>query len=400
MTHLADLFSPADLARGVDQGHVVRNRHPRLPLVMLSYTRACQYAGAWTAVTTRCRGLVVDERTGTVVAWPFEKFFSVPEHTLGRPYAPPLPDEPFQIYDKIDGTLGILFHFGGRWYTVSRGSFASPQGQWAQRWLDSRDTSRLRPGTTYLVEIVYPGSRMVVDYGDRQDLVLLAAYNTDGQELDLVDAADHWRDVGSVVRSWPSMRLADLLALTKDNRGVDGTAVSGLGAEGYVLRFASGIRAKAKLAQYAHLHKTATGVTETNIWRYLGMTRLTGHPVKKVAVAVDCSVTEVAELTNSTAGPMEALLRTVPDELDGWVRSVIASLEKQTEQLRRDIKNAFAARAHLTADRRTFARAVLPLDKVVRDGVFVLLRHGDPALHIWHAIRPVPVSGTVDGTTA
>jgi RNA ligase len=399
LTHLADLFSTADLTRAVNDGHVVRNRHPHLPLVMLSYTRACQYAGAWTPLTTRCRGLVVDERTGTIVAWPFEKFFNVPEHALGRAYAPPLPDEPFRIYDKVDGSLGIIFHFGGRWHAASKGSFDSPQAQWAQQWLDARDTTGLRPGTTYLAEIVHPGNRIVVNYGDLSDLVLLGAFAADGSEIDLDEAGTQWTGVGSVVRTWPAMELADLLARTETNRGADGTALSGLAAEGYVLRFASGVRAKAKLAEYVQLHKVVTGASEVDIWRNLGAEKLAAHPVKHVAKALGCSVTDLIAMTSGVS-PLEALLGKVPDEIDAWVRTVTASLEQQADQLRQAIETAFAHHAHLAPDRPAFAGAVRDLDKDIRSGLFLLLDDRDPALHIWRAIRPVLAPGVAPAAAA
>ncbi|GLF98278.1 RNA ligase [Streptomyces yaizuensis] len=402
MTHLADLFSPADLTGAVHAGHVVRHRHPHLPLVMLSYTRACQYAGAWTPVTTRCRGLVVDERTGTVVAWPFEKFFNAAEHALGRTYAPALPDEPFRIYDKIDGSLGIVFHFDGAWHAATKGSFTSPQAQWAQRWLDSRDTSGLQVGTTYLAEILHPGNRIVVDYGNREDLVLLGAFSSDGVEIDLADASPDWEDIGSVVRTWPAMELGDLLARTETNRSADGAPASGLTAEGYVLRFASGVRTKAKLADYVRLHKAVTGTNEVDIWRYMGVEKFATHPVKKVAKALGCPVAEVTALSGGTASALEALLALVPDESDSWVRTIISSLEEQARQVRQTIDDAFAELAHLSFDRAAFARAVRGLDKDLRAGLFLRLDGHDCTLdlHVWRTIRPVLGPGAPDATSA
>jgi len=189
MADLADLFDPADLTAALEAGHVTRKTHPELPLSIYTYTRTAQYAQAWTPVTTECRGLVVDDKTGEIVAWPFPKFFNVSEHTSGRTYAPPLPDEPFEVYDKVDGSLIIVFHYAGRWRAASKGSFTSEQAQWAQAWLDARDTNALWPDTTYLAEAIYPSNRIVVDYGQREDLVLLAAYEANGSEAKLTQAA-------------------------------------------------------------------------------------------------------------------------------------------------------------------------------------------------------------------
>ncbi|MET7607341.1 hypothetical protein ABZS96_33730 [Streptomyces avermitilis] len=109
------------------------------------------------------------------MAWPRRKFFNTIDHARGLPYAPPLPTGPFRIYDKVDGSLGLVFVWRGQWRVVTTGAFDSPQARWARRHLSARDTSALAPGITYIAEIVYPDNRVVVDYRGRHDLVLLAA---------------------------------------------------------------------------------------------------------------------------------------------------------------------------------------------------------------------------------
>jgi RNA ligase len=388
MTDLHALIPPADLAAAIEAGHVTRKTHPTLPLSIYTYTRIAQYARAWTPVTIRCRGLIADDKTGEIAAWPFPKFFNVGEHDSGQPYALPLPTEPFEVYDKIDGSLGIVFHYAGRWHAASKGSFVSEQAVWAQRWLDNRDTNALRPGITYLAEIVYPENRIVVDYGGRRDMVLLAAYGSEGVELSLAGAAADWLEIGTVVRAWPAMPLADLLALTEANGRPDGTQASGTDAEGYVLRFASGVRAKAKLTEYMRLHKILTGVTERDIWRYLGIQRFAGHPPKQVAQALGCAPSEVATLAGGK-GPLDALLEQVPDEFDAWVRSVVARIEQEAADKASDIDTAYRAIAHLGADRGEFARAAQSVeDRSVRAAMFLRLDGRPTDLHVWRAIKP------------
>lgn len=389
MTTLDNLISPADILAAIDAGHVAHRTHPTLPLSIYTYTRAAQYDRAWTPVTMRCRGLVVDDTTGQIAAWPFPKFFNVPEHALGQSYAPPLPDEPFDVYDKVDGSLGIVFHYRGQWRAASKGSFISEQAMWAQAWLDHHDTRALWPGVTYLAEIIYPDNRIVVDYGDRQDLVLLGAYDDAGDEISLRRVAADWLDVGSVVRAWPAVALADLLKLTEANTRPDGQRVSGTGAEGYVLRFASGVRAKAKLAEYVRLHKVLTGISERDIWRYAGMQRFVGQPPKMVAKALGCAPAEVAALADGK-GPLDALLEQVPDEFDAWVRGVVARLESQSADLDVAIAAAYAEISHLGENRGAFARAAQRFDHDVRAALFLRLDGRPTDLHVWRAIKPGP----------
>ncbi|WP_259656434.1 AAA family ATPase [Streptomyces sp. gCLA4] len=383
---LHDLLPAQALADSIDAGYVTRKSHPELPLSIYTYTRTAQYERVWNQVTTRCRGLVADDETGAIVALPLPKFFNVGEHESGQPYAPALPDEPFEVYDKVDGSLAIVFHYAGRWRVASKGSFISAQAVWAQRRLDGADTSALHPGTTYLAEILYPQNRIVVDYGDRRDLVLLAAFGPDGTEVPLAEAAPHWEGIGSVVTVWPAMPLDALLALAESNTLPGGSAASGMDAEGFVLRFASGVRAKAKLSEYVRLHKVLTGVTARDIWRGHGVQRFAGLPAKQLAQGLNCTV---ADIEASGGKPLDALLEQVPDEFDHWVREVIAGLEEAAARHERAIDEAYAGLAHLTADRGAFARAVAQLpDRTVRPAMFMRLDGRSTELTTWRQVRP------------
>ncbi|WP_371589503.1 RNA ligase [Streptomyces virginiae] len=383
---LHDLMPAQALAESIDAGYVTRKSHPELPLSIYTYTRTAQYDRVWNDVTTRCRGLVADDTTGAVVALPLPKFFNVGEHESGQPYAPALPDEPFEVYDKVDGSLAVVFHYAGRWRVASKGSFISAQATWAQRTLDGRDTGALRPGTTYLAEILYPQNRIVVDYGDRRDLVLLAAFGPDGTEVPLAEAAPHWEGIGSVVTVWPAMPLHELIALAESNTLPGGASATGTQAEGFVLRFASGVRAKAKLAEYVRLHRVLTKATERDIWRAHGIQRFAGLPLGQLAQGLG---TTAAEIEASSGKPLDALLDQVPDEFDVWVREVIERLESEAALRERAIDEAYAGLAHLAADRGAFARAVKALpEREIRAAMFLRLDGRSTELAVWRNVRP------------
>ncbi|WP_405435976.1 T4 RnlA family RNA ligase [Streptomyces avidinii] len=383
---LHDLLPAQALADSIDAGYVTRKSHPELPLSIYTYTRTAQYERVWNEVTTRCRGLVADDTTGAIVALPLPKFFNVGEHESGQPYAPALPDEPFEVYDKVDGSLAVVFHYAGRWRVASKGSFISAQATWAQRRLDGRDTAALRPGTTYLAEILYPQNRIVVDYGERRDLVLLAAFGPDGTEVPLAEAASHWEGIGSVVTVWPAMPIGELMALAESNTLPGGTTATGTQAEGFVLRFASGVRAKAKLSEYVRLHRVLTKVTERDIWRAHGIQRFAGLPAKQLAQGLGSTV---AEIEASGGKPLDALLDQVPDEFDTWVREVIDRIESEAALRERAIDEAYAGLVHLAADRGAFARAVKALpDREVRAAMFLRLDGRSTELAVWRNVRP------------
>ncbi|MCX5239744.1 polynucleotide kinase [Streptomyces prunicolor] len=363
MARFDELIPPADLVAALDAGHITRKAHPELPLSIYTYTRECQYGHIWTPVTMRCRGLIADDVTGTVVALPFPKIFVTAMHGV-HDFAPALPAEPFEIFAKADGSLIIVFHYDGRWHAASKGSFISEQAQWAQAVLNTADLSGLDTELTYLAEAIYPTNRIVVDYGQKEDLVLLAAYRpSDGSEEPLTTVAPHWKPVGSVVRSWGlGDDIAALEELAAASTTLDGATVSGTDEEGYVIRYASGQRAKVKLSAYLTLHKLFTGTNERTIWEVL-------------ASGQDPAV----------------LFDQVPDEFADWAHAVAD--QQRTEHVR-IVDEAVAAYAGVMAvlptdpDRKTFALEAVKSPH--RSALFLVHDGRDQAVSdwAWKQIKP------------
>ena len=394
MTTLDELFPSADLKAEIEAGYVTRKQHPTLPLSLYVYGRTCQYENRWNAVTTRCRGLIADDTDGRIVAHCLPKFFNYSQHGAGYDFATPLPkDEPFEIFAKEDGSLGIVFHYDGRWHVASKGSFVSEQARWAQAWLDDKPAAKcLLPGCTYLAEIVYPENRIVVNYGDERTLVLLTVYDADGAEVPSSWYRGDWERLGGrTVRSWPALPLTELARLASENTNIDGSKATGTDAEGWVVRFASGVRAKYKIAEYLRLHKSLTGTNARDIWQYLGAQKFGSTPPKALGQALGCSAGEAKQLAGVYSGALSKLLENVPDEFDAWVRGVCADLESAAAGLTSRIEAEFENLAQLRDDRRAFARAAQAVeDRSVRAALFLMLDGKPLDLHVWKAIRPEP----------
>jgi RNA ligase len=128
-------------------GHLFKQVHRTLPLSIWNYTPEVQYGQFWDEITLQCRGLVTDNE-GNVVARPFKKFFNIEEgkHT---------PTEEFEVFEKMDGSLGILFFYDGKWIIATRGSFISDQSKKAYELLEKYPTENLDKNNTYLFEIIY-----------------------------------------------------------------------------------------------------------------------------------------------------------------------------------------------------------------------------------------------------
>lgn len=150
------------------------------------YLPGAIYPVGWNAVSLPCRGLVarrLPDGALRLVARPMPKFFNKGEVLATSDAALAELERSGAIVNiarKMDGSLGILFwdEAAGRWRLITRGSFASEQGEIGERLLYGlphwrKALSRLHRHLTYAVEIIYPENRIVVDYGDTSDLFLL-----------------------------------------------------------------------------------------------------------------------------------------------------------------------------------------------------------------------------------
>lgn len=233
-----------------ERGLLYSQIHPTLPLTIWNYTEKVQYESLWDEVTLATRGLVTDG-SGRIVARPFSKFFNIEEgkHT---------PTQEFEVFEKMDGSLGIVFVYEGQVVYATRGSFASDQAKWMADWGSKYNFSHIIvEGYTYLFEIIYPQNMIVVNYGGESRLVLLGVIKTDtGEET-----------------SWDDLSLVDGWDLVKRYDGIsDYTTLKGMvnnNQEGFVVRFSNGNRVKIKGEEYLRLHRIMTNLSTTSIWEVL-----------------------------------------------------------------------------------------------------------------------------------
>jgi T4 RnlA family RNA ligase len=268
MVKLSNLMDVGHLAQRLEGRYIVERRHPTLPLVIFNYTAKTQYEWAWDDVTRQCRGLIVRD-DGEVAARPFPKFFSI-NQLAGAGIA--LPDEPFEVFTKEDGSLGVAYCHDDVWYIASRGSFVSEQaveGTRMLRRMQDQHGVKLDPSLTYCFEVIYPENRIVVDYHGSHDLVLLAIFETEtGRELPLDTT---W---------YPPAMTVERHAFDSVDRLVDAleTDPTFAGQEGFVLRYASGLRVKVKSSEYLHYHRLVSRLSPKRIWEHLSE----GYPIERL----------------------------------------------------------------------------------------------------------------------
>lgn len=132
----------------------------------------------WDQITLEARGLVTDSR-GQVIGRSSSKFFN-----QGSRYAH-VPADPtsFRVQEKLDGSLGLIFHYHGAWHVASHGSFISRQAVLSAEMLQKYSIAGLDTSLCYACELIHPSNRLIVEYGSQADLVILAAFHRDGSEV-------------------------------------------------------------------------------------------------------------------------------------------------------------------------------------------------------------------------
>jgi hypothetical protein len=272
----------------IEEGYIMVNQHPEYPLQILNYTRKTQFERAWNEYTLMARGLVIDSFYD-VVARPFPKFFNY-EEIVSTPQYPNVPFEQYEIYDKMDGSLGILFYYDGNWHIATRGSFNSEQAIRARAILRQHSLFKLNPENTYLFEIIYPENRIVVNYNGAEKLVLLGVMHRDGYDYSYDEM------IRMMTVECPTFEIVKRYDPISDINVLKARNI--LNEEGYVMRYKD-FRMKCKFDDYCRLHSIVTNISTRDIWICLRDGK------------------DINEILDNT-----------PDEFDNWVRDQVKSLNE------------------------------------------------------------------------
>lgn len=357
MSELA--FNRKELQKLVDSKHLMVNKHPNADLYIYNYSRSCQYNIDWNEITLACRGLILDGE-GNIIARPFGKFFNYEEHQTERLKGKisEIPNLPYIVQRKIDGSLGIVYHINNIPYIATRGSFTSDQAIEGTKILREKyNNVKFNQNYTYCFEIIFPQNMIVVRYGDKRDLVLFAVIdNKTGEEYDIKDPKIN---LGfEVVKEFPEFSNKTFKQLQKMN--IDNE-------EGYVIKYENNFRVKVKFKEYLRLHKILTNVSEKNIWENL----MNGD-----------SLTE--------------LIESIPDETYNWVKESITRFKKEYKETEEFAKNTFEKLQKelfgipFDKHRKRFAQTIFENKETVRiaNVLFAMLDGRDYDKMIWKLLKP------------
>jgi RNA ligase len=339
------------LERYHKDGLLQKQTHPTLDLIIWNYSPKVQYERLWDNITMQCRGLVTNSE-GKVIARPFKKFFNYEEHKPEE-----IPNEYFEVYEKMDGSLGILFNYNGEWILATRGSFTSEQSIKGRQLLEKYDYNRLHTDYTYLFEIIYPENRIVCVY-DFEDLVLLGMVHTEsGNEVNIRNTNNEDIRLNNMIDNL-GFRVVTLYKTWGEGFDLLKEEIS-KDREGYVIRFRNGFRMKIKGDEYVRLHRILTNISNRDIWEYL-----------------------------KDGKPMDEILDKVPDEFYSWVRGTKNDLITQFNILEKEYQWIFKIinRVPGIENRAVFAECAKKHKHP--NLLFNMLDGKDYSQHIWKLLYP------------
>ena len=272
-------------------------------LELFCYTEKCVYERAWDNYTLMARGLILCPEKKEVVATPFSKFFNYGEMSTS------IPNLPFDVYEKMDGSLIITYWWNGDWRCATKGSLQSTQAGMARRLLTEAQTKYFFRDSTYLFELVGPDNKIVVPY-EKNELVILGGYFPN-REMD-----------------WPYLVELSFLSGIKlverhsfesfSNLLTEASTLPSV-REGFVIRFSDGVRIKVKGPEYLRIHNLIAGVTPLGIWNLM----LSGDDLNKVR-------------------------KEIPEEFWKDFDDICFLLKAEYQGLENEILNAYLETKHLT----------------------------------------------------
>ena len=231
-------------------------------LVLFRYTQQCHKKKNWNDVTLRCRGLIVDWTTQTVVGRPFDKFFNLNEpgfpQNSTKAVRKATRNQRYWASEMVDGTMITVFFAEGRWQCATHRSLSGPHVDAANELLEKKNYC-LTKGYTYVCEYTAPWDRKVIDYGGEEDFCLLSIHHNSW-----IPSLCTTIEMEIIAQKMGGIRIAKDVALFEDVTKLRTAPKS----EGYVILFESGHRVKVKTEWYMNARALLGQLSDKMIMQY------------------------------------------------------------------------------------------------------------------------------------
>ncbi|MBP6312899.1 MAG: hypothetical protein KA408_11555, partial [Flavobacteriales bacterium] len=230
-------------------------KHPFADLYIFGYYRdGTKYNYfRWDATNSACRGLITDLQ-GNVVQRPFSKFWTFKQYLakdlllLSEGQTKVLNAPVRAIHEKVDGTMGILYWVDDIPYIAAQRSFTNAKALKGTQILHAKYShlfDQFDKALTYVFEIIYNETAILVQYDMDEELVLIGLIDTEtGQALPLENCTMGFRmakDFTSIYGSYKD-ELGKLESLDLPN------------AEGFVVTYQDESRVKLKFPSFRKAH--------------------------------------------------------------------------------------------------------------------------------------------------
>lgn len=235
---------------------ITATRHPEFPeLVQFTYDQIESSKVKNHPMVCECRGLILNsDDDWSVVARPFNRFFNYGEIEAENNIFDF--NGPMKVYEKVDGSLCIVYFYAGVWNVATKGSpsasgnvgdekftFADLFWTTTNKQFDFELSDGLMPGFTFLFELTSKFNRVVTNQINNDGMVTLLGVrnNADGYEYDI-----NYFGRLNPVRSFP---LNSVEEIQKAAELLDPSE-----QEGYVIVDRSFNRLKIKSPKYVMIH--------------------------------------------------------------------------------------------------------------------------------------------------
>lgn len=327
-------------------------------LILFSYLPTCQFKepDEWNYLERVSRGLILNRKTGEVVARPYEKFWNwgqSDQWTTAKIQ---------RVYEKVDGSLGILYRdpHKNQFNVATRGSFESDQACWAtELWQKEFGNLGIPWHWTILLEIIYPENRVVVDYGDWEGFYFLGAMNRLTGARVHFDCFKEWyqhrnlqnNEHARLILTFPRYDIEEIIEECENQEGFD--------FEGFVVEFADGSLFKFKGKEYLKAHRLISNLTDKNV-----------H-----AAIMNNEVEEMREaLPDEFIGEFDYLVNHIHNYTQRRFEEVIYNQEKILEILERKYGDE-------ETTQKDYALEVQKFPQWQRSFLFMLPKHGHRVTH-------------------
>lgn len=174
------------LLKYCDHSPMCYQKHPFADLYIFGYYRENKKYryNKWDNVNKISRGLIVNSQ-GDIIEHPFPKFWTFRQYLsnelilLSENQTKKLTCKPKAVYEKLDGTMGVLYWVDDIPYIATQRSFTNAKAIKGTKILHEKYKhlfDQFDRNLTYIFEIIYPETQIIVNYSKEEKLVLIGVF--------------------------------------------------------------------------------------------------------------------------------------------------------------------------------------------------------------------------------